>query len=48
MEFALKLATVFRSGHLDVKPAIRTTDCCQLIRYGFLNERIIAKALTVV
>jgi hypothetical protein len=27
------------------KPAIRTTDYWQLIRYGFLNERKIADAL---
>ncbi len=25
--------------------SIQTSDCCQLIRYGFLNERIIANAL---
>jgi hypothetical protein len=30
---------------LDVKSAIQTTDCWQLIRCGFLNERIIAYAL---
>src|SRR5258708_2566120 len=30
---------------MDVKPASRTSDCCQLIRYGFLNERIITDAL---
>jgi hypothetical protein len=23
--------------HLDVKPAIRSIDCCRLIRYAFLN-----------
>jgi hypothetical protein len=31
--------------HLAVKPAIRTADCRQLIRYGFLNECKIANAL---
>jgi len=31
--------------HLAVKPADRTSDCCRLTRYGFLDERIIAEAL---
>jgi hypothetical protein len=30
--------------HLDVKPADRTSDCCRLTRYDFLDERIIADA----
>jgi hypothetical protein len=31
--------------HLAEKPPARTSDRCQLTRYGFLDERIIAKAL---
>jgi hypothetical protein len=30
-----------------VKPASRTRDCCRLTRNGFLDERIIANALSV-
>jgi hypothetical protein len=31
--------------HLAVKPPSRTSDRCQLIRYHFLDERIIANSL---
>jgi hypothetical protein len=31
--------------HVDVKPAARTSDRCQLTHYGSLEERIIAKSL---
>jgi hypothetical protein len=30
--------------HLVVKPVARTSDRCQLARYGCLDERIIAEA----
>jgi hypothetical protein len=38
--------TVFTNPvDLDVKPASRTRDLCQLIRYSFLDERNIAEPL---